>query len=341
MRIGMIARADNGGLGNQTWEFWRHVKPDATVLMMFGDKARGGEYPERYQRRDPATEVIMNKPGETTLMRKSMEWLLERVDVVYSAETFYREDFTVQARQRGVGTVLHANPELYRAVDRPTALWAPTHWEVGRMPAGTAVVRFPVATERFTPRVRSGPVETWVHMAAPAMLDRNGTELVLQAITHVKRPVRLVLIHSPVKFKGRTGRVTVETRGGCQDYWESWDDETFDMMVMPRRYAGLCLPLQEAAAAGIATLQLQLKPQEDWPGVAFVPPTSSRNVQMAGGVFPVWSASPTQLAKTMDLYSTDADAVAELSAAALMHAQQVSWDSLLPEYLERLSAATL
>jgi hypothetical protein len=27
MRLGLIARADNSGLGMQTWEFYNHMKP--------------------------------------------------------------------------------------------------------------------------------------------------------------------------------------------------------------------------------------------------------------------------------------------------------------------------
>lgn len=340
MRVGMIARMDNGGLGNQTWEFWRHVRPEATILMAFGDKARGGEYPDRYRDMVEGQEVALNPTGETMLMKGSMKWLLDRCDVVYSAETFYREDFTEVARSRGVATVLHANPELYRAVDQPTALWAPTDWEVGRMPDYTDVVRFPVATDRFRSVQRTGPVRTFVHMAAPAMMDRNGTNLVLQALPYLRNPVRVVLIHAPESLAGQTGAATVEVRNeDHENYWEGWNDNSFDMLVLPRRYAGLCLPLQEAAACGIPALSLQLQPQENWPGVTCVPTSRSKKVTMAGGVFPVWDANPQILARAMDRLSVQPNELTALSEGAVEHANQISWDTLLSEYRDRLKIA--
>ena len=33
MKLGLIARADNTGLGMQTWEFYRAMKPEKTLVV--------------------------------------------------------------------------------------------------------------------------------------------------------------------------------------------------------------------------------------------------------------------------------------------------------------------
>ena len=45
MKLGLIARADNGGLGTLSWEFARHLKPHKVLLVENGIYQT---FPERY-----------------------------------------------------------------------------------------------------------------------------------------------------------------------------------------------------------------------------------------------------------------------------------------------------
>jgi len=328
---------DNGGLGNLTWEFWRHVRPAATVVMQFGPKARGGEYPERYHGDlHEGQEVYFNTPGKVVLGDAQARWLIENSDVIYSAETFYSPVFAAAASKAGVPTVLHSMPELYRPAEGGSHVWVPTDWELSRMPPGTDVVRVPVATDRFRTRPAEGPVDTFVHMAAPAMLDRNGTAIVLSALGKVRTRFRMVLLHPATAPPAKVGNVTVETRGETEHYWESWADESFGALVLPRRYAGLSLPMQEAHAAGLPIVASNLSPQNAWPGILPVQVSKSKPAQMAGGTFPVWDMAPARLAAALDRMVKEPALVAELQTGAAEATAAIAWSALLPEYRRRL-----
>ena len=128
MRLGMIARCDDGGLGTMTWEFWRRMRPDYTILVMMGERARGEDHPERYE----GGGVVWHNHGPE-LDRRLASRLLRHADVVYTAETAYADDFWHRANLAGTPTVLHAMPELYDLRNdpqhRPSFVWAPTEWE--------------------------------------------------------------------------------------------------------------------------------------------------------------------------------------------------------------------
>jgi glycosyltransferase involved in cell wall biosynthesis len=331
----MIARADNGGLGSLTWEFARHVKPDRVLVMDLGEQGRGPCYLDRYDEFD----VFVNRGG-TVLTDEGLNWLLEGSDVIYTAETAYRDDFWKRAADAGVKTVAHVMPELYRGY-RADAIWLPTTWEQRRIKQPYEIVPVPVAMDRFAPvrRVRR-EARVFCHLAAPAMKDRNGTEIVLAALEHVTTPITMIFLGAPWLAVGtRVGRVTVQVRDETpRDYWDALPPEA-DVLVLPRRYAGLSMPMQEAMGQGMPVLATDLSPQNIWPGVHRVPVRHQyERVPMAGGVFSVHSVDPVLLASQIDKLATDPDRVVELSEEAIEHAMSISWEAWLGGYRRRLEA---
>jgi hypothetical protein len=150
VRLGLVARADEGGLGTQTWEYARHLAPDA-ILIVHNRPERGRYKASRYRGLAPLV-LEADHPPDRLAPGRYREFL-EAVDVVLSAETFYTESFVANARARDVACVLHANPELYDSGPRPPfRVWAPTGWEVDRLPAGTPVLPVPVDRERCSTR---------------------------------------------------------------------------------------------------------------------------------------------------------------------------------------------
>lgn len=333
----MIARGDDGGLGNLTAEWWRHMRPDRTVVMDLGADGRG---PTRLDRFEGGGEVRVN-PG-VRLQMHVMRWLLEGCDVVYTAETAYHPLFFNIAGDMGVATVLHVMPELY-AGEQPTALWAPTTWELGRLPADTRVVPVPIATDRLERRVRT-KADLFMHLAAPAMLDRNGTEAVREALPSIDPGVTVTLVHGervvvPTGTAVVNGHVTacqsgvackvVQPVGSPPEWWQLWHP-VVDVLVLPRRYAGLSMPMLEALAAGIPVLTTDLDPQRMWPGTALCRVDSTRTglATMKGGQFPVFCPDHHDLARRVNELHYDGALVERLSREALVFGDEMSWGAL-------------
>lgn len=332
MRLGLMARADGGGLAAMTREFHRHLAPDKTLVIDLGDRGRGPIHPGWYP------GAVVNRGMDHLLTPETIAEFLDELDVVYSAETFYRDDFCLHASIAGVATVLHAMPELWRLSDvLPGLILAPTPWAIDQLPVGTEVLNVPVATDRVVFRQRT-KAETFLHIAGPAMLDRDGTQLLLYALPHVRNRCRVVLRASPItlarlgQIPGRIGQVSVEiVVSGQEHYWEGY--ATGDVLIAPRRYGGLCLPMQEAAATGMPIVSLDLSPQNAWlPPESLIPAWVARKARMAGGTFAVHDADARKLAARIDHLIEHPAEVERLSLLSGAHAQSISWERLLPHY---------
>lgn len=353
MKIGLIARCDNGGLGNLTWEFARHIPCHKILLKNLDDPAtgisnRGGYFPERYKETSVLTEFRESVGIETS--DEDFDWLTSDIDVVYTAEIPYGNRLYEIAERNGAKTVLHAMPELYRG-DKPTQLWVPTAWEIDRVRKTfgreVEIVPVPVALDRFSGRrLRSAEDSSpfhFYHIASPAMLDRNGTDTLLRAVPKIRADCRLTVLGHNLKIPS-TRYVTVEhvIGRGPNEYWNV-HPKNVDMLVMPRRYAGLSMPVNEAAAAGRPSMMSHVDPQTSWAGVYTVPldPTKTRAVSMQGGTFPVFTTDHRHLAARMTMFARVGRLSPEfqsLSAAAWARAQELSWRNLVHVYLEKFAS---
>lgn len=341
MKVGVVCRTNSRGLDIQTAEAARNL--DASVLVVNVVNQSSPLFPSDFSRY-PGAPIVDCRPGWKLDDRIVRCWL-EGVDVVYSAETFYDDRFTAWAREAKAATVVHANPEFVPpggqgwAIGDPTTWWSATSWRQRFMPPETRVMPFPVATDRFTPvEPYDGPCR-WLHVAGKrAMHDRNGTESVLDALSLLREPCEVTIctqdpeLPAPLTPPAHV-KVTVST-GGVPDYWSLYPGH--DALVMPRRYGGLCLPVQESMAAGMAVLMTDAEPNRDWP-VALVPVTFGPLAPMPAGKIPVASADPVELAAAMDA----------LADPAVRHARQAqsrewaeghSWETLGPQWLDEFTA---
>ena len=324
MKVGVLVRCDNGGLGSETWEIQRHLPFARTLVVSMGKRCRGAEYPERF----PGGRVVRAEEIAPVFKR-----FIKGLDSVFTVESFYFKGFKETCLNAGVKPVVLVHPELYTREFRSVETYVPTTWE---MPHGSRLLPQPVALDRFTPRPRK-KVEVFYHVAAPAMLDRNGTEDLVAALPYVKNPCHLIVhTHTHLILPRKMGVVTIEERHhDVENYWEAWPAEA-DVMVMPRRYGGLCLPAFEAAAQWMPCIMTKLQPQDRWPWVYGVKPSWSQTHAMKGGAFPVWSTAPQEIAKAMDHLMEDEDEMVRLSAAGGWWSQRNSWQELRGMWMDRL-----
>lgn len=343
MRVGILARAElSRGLGIQTHEYARHLDP-AKVLVV--DVGRHETFPITPAAFPRATVVEMADDG--TLPERAVRKWLRGLDVVLFAETPYDWRFCDWARDAEVRTVCHVNPEFYRhgrmPLPHPDGWWNPTTWRLDKLPPGTRHVPVPVALDRFEPRMEShtGRSPRFLHSVGKwALYDRNGTETFLRAAyLHRGRLDATVRTQDPlppdVAPADAADWVTV-TEGTSRDYWTAYDG--FDVLVLPRRYGGLSLPVQEAMAAGLAVVMPNVSPNpECWPVVPVHARMSGRAPLPVGWV-EIADTNPADLASTMAWLADDPAALANARAASRGWAEDHSWERMLPRYLDELAA---
>lgn len=334
MKLGLLARADCGGLGSLTWDFAQALAPlDRIVIVNMGAGGHRGPFlPDRYAGLAAEVLTVEYPIADPTP-------LLAGLDVLYTAEVPYGPHLLARARAMSVRVVLHAMTELWRPEYAQAAeVWVPTPWATDSLAADCAaagtpwrVMPVPVAVHRFAHRPRHALARA-LHIAAPAMLDRNGTELVAEAYRHTPGLPPLAARHVPVPLR----RLGWDVLRPAFTHYDAYPDSV-DLLVLPRRYAGLSLPVQEAAACGIPALMLDRAPERTWPGVVAIPVTGGSPARMAGGTFTVWQANPTDLARQLLALRSEPAVIAALSAAARAWAESLSWEAWAPRYREALA----
>lgn len=340
MRWGLVARAEDRGLGILSWEIHRNLRPQRVLVVNMGDLARGfPPHLDRYLGRQ-VTPFVDGQLDETICRD-----FLATIDVVLMLETAYDWRMIEWAREMGVRTVLYAMPEFYRSdVPQPDVVWNPTTWRHDTLPSGSRVVPVPVATDRFeTPHGRKeGPIRVLHNAGHRAAMDRNGTAIVYSALRFLRTSARV-----DVRISGQDGRlptprrtsgpVRVETvPAGAEHYWDV--PVGADILVMPRRYGGLCLPVQEALAAGAVPIMPDVSPNGDWPAV-LVPAKVSGEIRTQGGVLPLAAVDPGDLAGAIGRLVDDPDLLAWWRGEALDWADRHSWHALAGLWMAELERA--
>jgi glycosyltransferase involved in cell wall biosynthesis len=340
MRVGIIARAELGrGLGIQSWEACRHIDPAKTLIVDVGASHEAhpitpGAFPN-------ATVLPL---GENwTLDEREVRRWLQHLDVVLAFETTYDWRLLDWARDMHVRTVIQINPEFYRhgfaRLPYPDGWWNPSTWRMDALPPGTVHVPVPVALDRFRGRPSTPRAKTkFLHTVGKwAMYDRNGTETVLRA-AHLAAGLLDVTVASqdplPPDVAPAGNWAEVRT-GSIGNYWEAYDG--FDVLVLPRRYGGLCLPVQEAMAAGLAVVMPAISPNVDcWP-VCAVEARMTGRVPLPGGWIPMADVDASHLVNVM-LQLEDPRVLDGAKLRSRTWAEEHAWPVMVPLYMERLQA---
>lgn len=351
MKLGMIARADNTGLGIQSWEFHRHMKPDRTLIIDVGHLADDGQHCNKttYRDRYPADSIVFEgwSPPSGLLAH-----FLDGLDAVFTAESPYNYALFSLAERMGIHTVLQYNWEFLDHIRRrdlpaPSLFAAPSTWHYSDLQRpNKMLLPVPIAMDRF---IRTQPrrehATHFVHLVGrPAIHDRNGTSTLLAALGDIRSEVTVTLkcqepgylgaligkhfLESDVK---RVGNVTlVIDSTPVENYWDNYT--TGDVLVMPRRFGGLCLPVQEALAAGMPVIMPAILPNTDWLPAEWLIPAIYRGNFDSRSTIDLYSASPSALAAKIDHFATDPAFYAEAVEKADAIAHWRSWAALKPEY---------
>jgi len=327
--FGLIARPDNRGLGQQTWAMFRNLQPDKTLLLDIPSVQPLPAHPGRF----PGATMLERFPS-----RRDIEAFLDGLDVVYTAETGYGQHLWDVAEKRGVRTILHVNYEFWNVDDRPTVYAAPTIWNIEQLPESTLHLPVPIEVDRLTVEPKPPTASRFLHIVGrPAVFDRNGTPDVFAALQHVRSNVTVTVacqqrgyVEDLQRNYRIPGNVEVDIRAtDLANYWENYLDA--DALIMPRRFGGLCLPVQEAVGCGLPVIMPDISPNGWLPGEWLVPATHSGTLH-AKRVVDVYNVDVEALASQIDRLAQDDVFYARAHEDAMRLRRRYSWDALRGRY---------
>jgi hypothetical protein len=337
MKIGLIARAENRGLGILTWEIARHLVPDRVLLIDMGPLARG--FPMHHDRYDLSrTTLALWRDGRVADLAVR-EWI-DGLDVIYTAETFYDPRIVGWANLAGVKTVLHAMPEfLGPDIPRPTEVWLPTPWRAEHAgPHRLIPIPIPLDRWRWPKLNRDGPLRV-LHVAGhQAAADRNGTVPFLRACSILHEAVEVTVVDQDCRpwQNAKVGPYsTLKIEQAHADYWTMYEDQ--DVLVMPRRYGGLCLPVQEAIGAGLVPVLPRIPPNDWYPALLTKTSLNGRLFTQAGPLR-IGTPVPSSIAAAIDMLARDRTQLAVHRGRVAGWAEDHSWDALLPTWRAALES---
>jgi hypothetical protein len=248
------------------------------------------------------------------------------LDTLFCIETPYDWSLLARARARQVTTILRINYEYLPdpLTVAPDMLIAPIAWY---QPDGAVILPFPVDRARFPFRKRTR-AHTFLHVAGShGESGRNGTSELLEAIPLVRSEVRFVIYSQRPLPRMDDARVDVRI-GDFPDNAALYAEG--DVCVLPRRYGGQSLPMNEALSVGMPVMMIDMRPQSAFlPKPLLIPYQRLESIRLDRTVESA-AIDPAAIAAKIDEWAyRDISAFSEWADA---HAQSMSWDTLRPRY---------
>jgi len=344
MRLGIIARSDNTGLGNQTRELVNMLNPDKILLINSRFFNQNKQHPEWYEGYNCQT-TIKGFPNTNEVLE-----FLKDIDVVISCELFYNPRFVDLAKSHGIKTILQYNYEFldYLANPRltlPDVLVAPSLWNfedvVDKFGDKTSVVHLPPPTDinlfsQAREINKSKTHKRLLHIAGKAAVkDRNGTNTVIEMLNYSSGDYELVIkTQSQLDIKSNDPRLSIDA--SSPDSHQSLY-EGFDAMILPRRYAGLCLPMNEALISALPVFMTNISPNNKVLPSDWLFESAKIDQLQTRTLLDVYSGNAKMLAKLVDDYY-DLDVLNLKNKAFALGNNNFSIQSLKDKYISLINS---
>lgn len=324
-RCGLIARADSGGLASQTFDFYTHMRPHKTMVV---DIEHLTGYPNDFTKY-PGAQIV--KGFEPTL--NELDLFLRDIDVVFTVECPYNYALFSMARERGIKTVLQYNYEwlenlAQQQLPEPDLFLAPSKWHINDMPfAPVEYMHVPIDRQKFPFKQRT-IAKKFLHIAGHRTHeDRNGTSLLLEALPYIQGDVEIVIRTQDDLPRPYTDHRLTIIKEDLSDNKGLFNDE--DVLILPRRYGGLSLQLNEALSCGMPVLMTDIEPQNEFLPHEWLMPYATVGQIMIKTNVQVYNTTPQILAnkisevagRNITGWSRQADEIASRRDWRVMHSK--------------------
>ena len=348
-RLAIIARADATGLGNQTRRLVEMLNPERVLVIdstPFNQNQQDFTFFEPYN-----WYKVTGFPD-----RQQITNFLRGMDIVLSCETFYNKSFVKVADSLGVKTLLQFNYEFLDylqdpSLELPTKLLSPSHWHMDELSEKfNNVIYLPPPMDMsnfYTNGIlnykRNNTKRRFLHIVGKgAYLDRNGTLDLLESLKYTKSDFELVIKYQTISDE-------VKNHPQAQDPRVIFDSEApkneadlykdFDAMILPRRYAGQCLPMNEALASCLPVIMTDIDPNNKILPENWLVKSHKVGEFMTRAMIDYYSADHKALAKTIDNLCKN-DLQSDKEAAYAIAEANFCKELLLDKYTELINEVT-
>lgn len=351
LRLGLMARADKRGIGYLTEEFHRHMHPDKVLCVLMNDG-----WPEDRARFEDADVTFVNSNLSRDLTKRGLDekkcrTFLEGLDVVFAVETVYEWAFIDWAHDMGVKVIVLGMPEFAAHHNHPAwthpDLWAwPTPWlldDLKELGYGTTILPVPCVDRPQTAADPNDEVMRVLHVVGKtAAADRNGSFEFAEAVPSLRHPIHITMVTQDGDVPRRVkppANVTIEViTGGMESRWDMYENQ--HLLVLPRKYGGLCLPALEAMSCGVPVLMTVCPPNQIWPGPR-VQARKGRELHTPFGRIQQYTVHPIEVAGMIDRLARQRGELTEVMNEAGQFADLNSWATLKSSHYDPLLKSVL
>lgn len=267
-RLGIISRADLTGLGVQSRNWVRLLNPDKVIVINSSPFNGNEQHFEWYSGRRGAFKI------DGFIRPTEINQILDNIDVLLTFEIPYNYQLIAVARARGIKTIIQNNWEFTDYLSQPhlplpDLLVNHSYWHLdeqkNRWPGITEYCPSPIFTDDFkdisTNNILRNSKLRFLHVAGrKTYQDRNGTNNLLEAIKLIPEEYdfELVIKAQSADIENIDDKRVLIDRSSPVDEKELYRD--FDVMIMPRRYGGACLPMGEALMSNLPVIMPNIDP---------------------------------------------------------------------------------
>lgn len=273
-KLGMVVFSSNSGLGNQSRRLCQMLRPERILLIDNSSFSKNKEqHPEWY---DGFSGYTCDGFPNNSAVNKFLPGLTH----LYIIENPLNWHMVTRALQMRIKVYVASNYEFCDNLVKPhlpipDLFLMPSYWMVKEMKEkfGEGTVKYlppPVFHQEFKSARDYNlniPKETKkriLHIIGTlAASDRNGTKILLEALKYTKSDFQLVIKSQhalPPEYQTDDPRVIWDIRDNTSV--ESMY-HNFDFMILPRRFGGLCLPMQEALMSALPVIMPDISPNDE------------------------------------------------------------------------------
>jgi glycosyltransferase involved in cell wall biosynthesis len=224
-------------------------------------------------------------------------------------------------------------------------LLAPSLWrfeEVEEKFSGRCMVKYlppPTDSQIFKRNKEVNSIRTnkLLHIGGKAAIyDRNGTNSVIDMLKHSNSDYELVIKSQTIlNIESEDKRITalVGNEINREDMYSG-----YDAMILPRKYAGLCLPMNEALMSGLPVFMTDISPNNIILHGRWLSDASFVKDFMARIGIKLYEADPKSLAKVVDKYFSQNNLSNDKQEAFDIGYNNFSSEKLKESYLDLINS---
>ena len=331
MKIGTINWATYSGLGILTKEFWDNGIINDILIPIHPN------LPDHSSIFYPGKTTI--SPPNSNYDINILENYIKELDILFLFETHFYPETIPLAKKYKIPVVVMPMYEWSPFPMDADMFIVPSQIDYDyykKMYPDHRIIFLPVPSNSNIKWKLKEKALTFMHNGGNGSFhDRNGTLALIQALPHIKSPIKLKLKAQKLNLP-QINDPRVEVINKHIPFDELWED--VDVFLFVERFNGLSLPLQEAHASGCLIISGDRYPINTWlPNKPLVKPCGVETYNFQPGInFLAEKYDPKAIAKKIDeFYNTD---ITEYSLAGKAWSESNSWKYLKPRYLDLLTS---